>query len=180
MSKWDEIWQYVISICDIPICVHEGLALFFCLGTALFMFFYGFKKGSRYLLGLLLVEYVVLLLCSTVIFRNAYETSRFEIHPFWSYTQDVLFIDNIMNVIVFMPIGFLTGITSKERRWWKVLLIGGGISLMIEIMQYLYNRGLAETDDVMHNILGCMIGYGLLTMFVKEYEKFLKGASESC
>ena len=42
------------------------------------------------------------------------------------------------------------------------LMIGMGISVSIEAMQYFFHRGFAETDDVMHNTLGCILGYLLV------------------
>lgn len=34
----------------------------------------------------------------------------------------------------------------------------------MEAMQYFFHRGFAETDDVMHNTLGCILGYSLWLM----------------
>ena len=42
---------------------------------------------------------------------------------------------------------------------WKVLAIGGGFSLLIEVLQFVLKRGFAEFDDVFHNLLGCAIGF---------------------
>ena len=46
-------------------------------------------------------------------------------------------------------------------KWWKILLIGGAFSLLIETLQFVLKRGFAEVDDVFHIVLGCMIGYGV-------------------
>lgn len=61
----------------------------------------------------------------------------------------------------FIPIGLLLGISFPKIRWWKVSLIGGAFSLLIETLQFFLRRGFAEFDDVWHNVVGCMIGYGL-------------------
>ena len=45
--------------------------------------------------------------------------------------------------------------------WGKVLAVGGGFSLLIEVLQFVSRRGFAEFDDVFHNVLGCAIGFGL-------------------
>ena len=67
-----------------------------------------------------------------------------------------------MNVIVFIPIGMILGSLLRVKGSWLIaLLIGCSVSVTIEAMQYFLHRGFAETDDVMHNTLGCMIGYGL-------------------
>ena len=40
-------------------------------------------------------------------------------------------------------------------------MIGGGTSVSIETMQFFLKRGFSEVDDVMHNKMGCLIGYGI-------------------
>lgn len=32
---------------------------------------------------------------------------------------------------------------------------------MIEMLQFVFKKGYAEFDDVFHNALGCLIGYGV-------------------
>lgn len=61
-----------------------------------------------------------------------------------------------------MPVGILLGLAFRSITWWKALLIGCGISVSIEALQYFFQRGFAETDDVMHNTLGCVLGYMLV------------------
>ena len=64
-----------------------------------------------------------------------------------------------MNVIVFIPVGLLLGIAFKQMTWWKALLIGCGISAVIELLQFFLMRGFSEVDDVMNNTVGCLIGW---------------------
>ncbi len=56
---------------NIPNEVFEGLASIFCLSLVAFIAWKGFKTGLRYSATLLLIEYVFLIFCSTVIFREA-------------------------------------------------------------------------------------------------------------
>ncbi len=89
-----------------------------------------------------------------------------EIHPFWSYSAIMegtvhVLPEIIMNVLVFFPVGFLLGFGFRCMTWRKALMIGGGISVMIEVLQFLLKKGFAETDDVIHNVLGSMMGYGI-------------------
>ena len=39
------------------------------------------------------------------------------------------------------------------------------LSFAIESLQFVLKKGLAETDDIIHNTLGCLIGYGIYTLF---------------
>jgi glycopeptide antibiotics resistance protein len=52
--------------------------------------------------------------------------------------------------------------------------MGAGISLSIEVLQLFLRRGYSELDDVMHNTLGCLIGYGLYFIIRIAYEKISK------
>lgn len=156
----DEFKQYIISLYkDIPQEVYEGLLSVFCLGVVLFIAFKGVRTGFRWSSVLLLIEYIFLLFCSTVIFRPTGETRQYDFHLFWSYDRPELLVENIMNVIVFIPIGLLLGCAFKQTTWWKALLIGCSISITIEALQFYFMKGFSEVDDVMHNTLGCLIGW---------------------
>ena len=66
-----------------------------------------------------------------------------------------------MNVVVFIPYGFLLGCSFGRMKWWRVFPIGLLTSVIIETIQYVFMRGFADFDDVFHNMLGCMIGWGM-------------------
>ena len=174
----EEFKQYIISLYqDIPQEVYEGLLSVLCVGTTLFIAWKGFKTGLRYSAFLLLVEYVFLLFCSTVIFRTPGETRHYDFHPFWSYDRPDLLIENIMNVVVFVPVGFLLGVRIQDssftiRKALLVALMGCGISVTIEALQFFFMRGFSEVDDVMHNTVGCVIGW----LMVKGSRFMVKGS----
>lgn len=157
--------DYIISLYhDIPWEVYEGLLSILCLGVVIIIACYGLKQGWRRIVGLVLVEYVFFVYCSTVIYRKGYESAGYELSPFWSYTaiqegRTELLTENIMNVVVFIPVGLLLCIAFKQMTWWKAILIGCGISVTIEALQFFFMRGFSELDDVMHNTLGCLIGW---------------------
>jgi len=157
----DEFEQYIISLYkDIPQEVYEGLLSVFCLGVVLFIAFKGVRIGLRWSSVLLLIEYIFLLFCSTVIFRPIGETRQYDFHPFWSYDRPDLLVENIMNVIVFIPVGMILGSLLRVKGSWLVaLLIGCSISITIEALQFCFMKGFSEVDDVMHNTVGCIIGW---------------------
>ena len=66
----------------------------------------------------------------------------------------------VMNVVVFVPIGLLMGLIYNEEKWWRVIMAGVGVSFTIELLQLLSKNGCCETDDIIHNTVGCVIGYG--------------------
>lgn len=175
-----QIAEYVISLYrDIPMAVYEGLLSVLCLGSVVIIAWYGLKRGWRRIAGLILVEYTFLIYCSTVIYRKGYEGVGHNFSPFWSYTaiqegRSALLSENIMNVAVFVPVGSLLGIAIKDIRWWQALLTGACLSVSIEALQFVYMKGFSEVDDVMHNTLGCMMGYGIYLFVRVGCEKIIK------
>lgn len=176
----EQIAEYVISLYkDIPMVVYEGLLSVLCLGVVIIIACYGLKRGWRGIAGLLLLEYNFLIYCSTVIYRKGYEVAGHELSPFWSYNaiqegRAELLTENIMNVVAFVPIGLLLGIGIPRLKWWYALQIGFCLSSSIEILQFVFKKGFAEFDDVMHNTLGCMIGYGIYAVARYGYERISK------
>lgn len=172
--------DYIINIYqDVPIVVYKGLILVFCLVALLMVVFFGYKRGFLYSSRLLFVEYVLLLSCSTVLFRLYNENQGHNFHPLWSYTmikaggKDLL-AENILNIVAFIPIGLLLGIAFKLTKWYKVLIIGSSISVIVETLQFLLKKGFSEVDDVIHNTLGCLIGYEIYLIVRMGYERISK------
>ena len=66
-------------------------------------------------------------------------------------------IQNINNILVFMPFGAL----FPGKRWKALLLTALLFSVGIETIQYVFNLGWCEIDDVICNALGAIVGYGL-------------------
>ena len=66
------------------------------------------------------------------------------------------------NVIMFIPLGFLLPrVFAKLNRFWKVLLITTLIITAVEIIQLLTLVGSCDIDDLILNVIGAAMGYGL-------------------
>lgn len=165
---WVRLKDFSLNLLDsIPQTVFEGTASVFWLGLVVFVVRKGFKTGLRYTAALLLMEYIFLLFCSTIVCRVVDETIQYDFHPLWSYKaiqdgREDIFVENLMNIFVFIPVGLLLSVVFKQMKWWIALLIGCGISITIETLQFFLMRGFSEFDDVMHNTLGCLIGFGFM------------------
>lgn len=122
----------------------------------------------------LLIVYVLLVLCFTVFFREGKDVAQISMKPLCNYESlnYKMIAESILNVFLFMPLGFLASAAVKNRRILNVLGIGLLISLSIETMQYVFRRGVCNVDDLVHNVLGCFIGYSFYAlcsfMFRKE------------
>ncbi len=68
----------------------------------------------------------------------------------------------IENILMMIPLGILLYILWKPcRRIGISILVGGIFSLIIECIQLFMHLGKFETDDVMNNVFGTLIGFGL-------------------
>ena len=69
---------------------------------------------------------------------------------------------SLMNLMLFVPMGFmLPQFTKLKLNWPKTILTGLAISLLIETMQLALHRGAFQLDDLLVNTLGTLVGYGL-------------------
>lgn len=102
--------------------------------------------------------------------------------PFASYRAALrsgnreLYRTNFMNAVLFYPAGLL-GCEVFPKGWKqsrKVILIPllfTLVSIGIEYAQYRFGLGLAETDDVIHNTLGTVLGFITCYIPIKIPEK---------
>lgn len=129
--------------------------------------------------SIVLFCYILFVYSRTVLFRKTATGHIYNFQPLWSYEaiangRESLILEHILNILLFMPIGFMAGVVFESKRWWKVILLGLGISVSIEAMQYYFKKGFAELDDVMHNTIGCLLGFLLFLVVNKIVNKSFK------
>lgn len=67
------------------------------------------------------------------------------------------------NFFLFTPMGMLLPfVFSKLNCFWKVTLCVLGMVVFVEIAQGLLRVGSIDIDDVIFNVVGAMIGYGII------------------
>lgn len=75
----------------------------------------------------------------------------------------------ILNLLMLVPLGYLLPLYfGWMKKWWKTLLVGLLISLLIECSQLIFHRGWFDVDDIFLNSLGAWIGYGMYMRFLSE------------
>lgn len=172
MSK--ELNAYVESLLeDVPHFVYEVFFILFCISVFLFILWKR-KTAYLYIVQLILAEYVSFIYCTTVFFRSVISERKLYFTPFWSYSRQDLIAENIMNVVVFIPVGILFFVTQIVRRSqlkaWSLSIISGlSLSVGVESLQFIFKKGYAEVDDLMHNTLGCFIGCTLCLIIAKSW-----------
>ncbi len=172
----EDLKRYCLQmINEIPHEVYMAMLIVLCVGALILIGLCGVKKGIFNSLRLIFVEYVFLLYASTVIFRAVMSIRKYDFTPFWSYraimdgSEPQLLSENIMNVAVFVLVGVLAGVMFRGMNWTRVLVIGMCLSVGIEVLQFVFRKGFSEVDDVMHNTIGCAIGYGVYRLLTRAY-----------
>ncbi|MGE1008296.1 VanZ family protein [Bacillus cereus] len=80
---------------------------------------------------------------------------------FDSYNIDIVLMNTLGNVIIFIPFGFLLSLLFKQINNVKMASkIFIKFILLIESLQLLTFTGVFDIDDIMLNMLGALIGYG--------------------
>ena len=63
-----------------------------------------------------------------------------------------------LNILMFIPVGYLVPIVLRTKSKSKALLIGMALSTFIEVLQLITRRGWFDLDDVFLNSIGSIIG----------------------
>ena len=71
------------------------------------------------------------------------------------------------NIFWFIPMGILL---ARKFKWFSTILLAGLISFSIESLQWIFNNGISDIDDIIFNIIGAFIGYLLYYIFIKKID----------
>ncbi|MEG0314083.1 MAG: VanZ family protein [Erysipelotrichaceae bacterium] len=78
-----------------------------------------------------------------------------------------VFLYNLMgNILWFVPLGMaLNSLYNKSFK--ESMIIVGMCSLGIEILQFIFNQGISDIDDIIFNVIGGFIGYIIYNIMSK-------------
>ena len=118
------------------------------------------RQRYKCLFFLIFIDYTVLLFYYAVGNRVSLADYYIQTELFWGYHKppEYIFEDNIINVLFFIPIGFLASLVIGKYKIIRSLLIGLLISETIECSQLILKRGTFDVDDIFNNTLGAVIG----------------------
>ena len=126
------------------------------------------KRRRKGILWVIFLLYIGVLLRITV-FRSSFGSyplcshGQIELVPFVGLIQIFhnsvgmflyLFVGNL---VWFVPLGVLLPVLTKARN--ATILWGLGLSLYIEVSQYVFGTGVSEVEDLILNTAGTGIGY---------------------
>ena len=139
---------------------------------------------GRLLLCAVFIIYLVVVVGATMLrYRmHSFSGGIGEIYPLfysykeaWNHFSTREWRNIILNIMMFVPFGFLLPLVSKKfQAFWKTYLAGFLFTFLIEMTQLLFNLGICELDDFMNNTVGAMIGYGFYRLFMFIVKKWKK------
>lgn len=143
---------------------------------AILQYFVFRQRGfGKFLMALVFAFYLIGVFFVTGI--PTFDSLRIELHFQWIPLIDIVndpvgYLKNtVLNIILFIPMGFLLPALWKEYRSFKAtLFFGFCVTLMIEILQ-IFTFRLTDIDDLITNTLGTAAGYYLWKMSAKRIVK---------
>ncbi len=64
------------------------------------------------------------------------------------------------NILLFIPLGIYQRLFCKHK-WYSAIGVFAAVSLLFEVLQYIFAIGASDITDILYNTLGGMIGLGL-------------------
>ena len=126
------ITKYILEYdIGVPAAIIIGVSLFICVIILLqFRVKSSYSNFVRKASLCLLIGYIFLVLCTTLFYREETYERHSMIRPLWSYTvlDNRLLAQIIMNVLLFIPIGFFAGGALNKKHILHV------IGIIIEIL----------------------------------------------
>ena len=125
------------------------------------------KRGAgvtAYLCSACLGAAIAAILWITILMRTQSEIRQI-LPPLWSYGEMLrgnikVVLETAGNVLMFLPLGMMLHAVCKTGFCWTTALLFGA-SACIELSQLAFRLGYFEFDDLLHNTLGGIIGYGI-------------------
>ena len=159
-------------------------ALGFIVGSIIIL-----RKRNEFAWPLLII-YIFTVIYVTFLMRSPYQEARASLallrawkRTFFVKGECVFSLHRLrrlrqsfLNIIMFVPMGyFLPIVTNRARSWWKVILLGVGISIGIELLQYVTLLGMFDVNDLFNNTIGVVIGWIIWKIIL---EKKLRNESD--
>ena len=74
----------------------------------------------------------------------------------------------VYNSLLFVPFGLYLGMLTQWT-WRKHVLAIAGLSLSLELAQYVFALGITDVTDLIDNTLGGIVGLGIATALTKVF-----------
>ena len=137
------------------------------------------SKVSSTVCGITLSLNCSFIFIMTLFGRKIRENHRFDLKPFGSYyyaftegNMEIL-LQIFINIAMYIPFGFLLPCCFKLfEKYWNIIYVAIGSSVIIELIQVVFKIGLFEVDDIISNTLGSVIGF-LIYILYNKYQTYI-------
>ena len=132
------------------------------------------KVNKKGLYIAIFILYVAVLLYGTVIMRESPRRVMIYPHLFWGYkvdNPDILYRDNLINILLYIPIGCLVGLIAPKYKIPAAMLVGLFLSETVEISQLIWRKGTFDVDDLFNNTVGALVGGLIVVMTLWIWKK---------
>ena len=65
----------------------------------------------------------------------------------------------LLNILLFLPLGYLLPQVFRKIKCWQVLLIGAVFTIIIELCQLVFRMGWFDVNDLFYNFIGVLAGW---------------------
>lgn len=124
------------------------------------------KSKNRRLTEILFVIYLVALVW-IIVFKMQFSFSEADLmrsvnlQPYAAPTRiggEIVYEEIIFNILAFVPFGLYAEILLKKWNVFQKTLLFFTVSLLFEVVQYVFAIGVSDITDLINNVLGGIIG----------------------
>ncbi len=173
-----------------------ALAVLSLIAVAIFIIVFFKRRGNvwRYLFEAALTVYLIFAISYTIFpiyFSNSSVRDAF-VRAGWTLRDCIHLIpfeggvtmDDLLNVVLTFPLGFLLPLVKKRFTWRHAALAGLIFSLGVELIQLLtaamqgFTFHYVDTTDVICNLAGTMLGYLVVFLAIQLIKRYCAGDDE--
>lgn len=101
-----------------------------------------------------------------ILTHREYYLEKWEAYSIYRYHARHAFINLAGNVVMFVPLGaLLPAANGKLRKFFRTFFTSFGLILTVEVLQLFTLLGSCDVDDLILNLCGVIVGYGLWKLF---------------
>lgn len=181
--------QTLITIYAFPIILLVLLTAVSIAAVLLLWMRFCRERDKTFVSVIMILLSTFFVLAVTILSRDIGSGSEFSLVPFSSWinyfkgNNEEFLRTNIFNMLLFMPFGASLYAVRYTRSSFKGLLMITSVSAIllsfsVELGQWFLQCGEVETDDVIHNVFGAVIGVLLAKLVCGLYRKHIKRFDE--
>ena len=138
------------------------------------------KSKKRNTLTIVLLAVYIVVLTGIILFKLPFYSELLSdgirvinLIPFQgSFDYDGVFNSReiIDNILIFIPLGVYIGMLKSEWSFVRKVLPVIGLSLLFEVIQFIFAMGITDITDILGNTLGGIIGVGIYALLFKIFK----------